>query len=169
MKFGSKQPESPPLKPRRQVPEEEKKKDIEGKLTKKYGKGLAMLKKMGGFELGQGMGKNNQGILNPVQATSTAQMGANERGDKKIKKGPASKMAQMNKDEDGLDEDIKELEAKKDGLPFKRKFDNEERDFLNLFKANRQERGKQTHNQQQPGTDETQAENYRSLLSQYKQ
>lgn len=27
-----------------------------------------MLQKMGGFEVGQGLGKENQGVLNPVEA-----------------------------------------------------------------------------------------------------
>ena len=40
-------------------------------MSKKYGKGLSLLKKMGGFEIGQGIGKDNQGIINPVQAVGT--------------------------------------------------------------------------------------------------
>lgn len=37
-------------------------------LENKYGKGLKMLKMMGGFEVGKGVGKNNQGIVAPVEA-----------------------------------------------------------------------------------------------------
>jgi hypothetical protein len=35
----------------------------ESALQGKYGKGLKMLKMMGGFEVGKGVGKNNQGIV----------------------------------------------------------------------------------------------------------
>jgi hypothetical protein len=41
---------------------------MENALEGKYGKGLKMLKMMGGFEVGKGVGKLNQGIVNPVEA-----------------------------------------------------------------------------------------------------
>ena len=43
---------------------------MEGALEDKYGKGLKMLKLMGGFEVGKGVGKRNQGIVNPVEAVA---------------------------------------------------------------------------------------------------
>ena len=43
---------------------------METVLNQKYGKGLKMLKMMGGFQIGQGVGKNNQGIINPVEAVN---------------------------------------------------------------------------------------------------
>ena len=41
---------------------------MENALEVKYGKGLKMLQMMGGFEVGKGVGKLNQGIVNPVEA-----------------------------------------------------------------------------------------------------
>jgi G-patch domain len=41
---------------------------MESALSEKYGKGVKLLKMMGGFEVGKGIGKNNQGIVNPVEA-----------------------------------------------------------------------------------------------------
>ena len=43
---------------------------MEGALQEKYGKGLKMLKLMGGFEVGKGVGKKNKGIVNPVEAVA---------------------------------------------------------------------------------------------------
>lgn len=48
-----------------------KKGKIEGALEGKYGKGLKMLKLMGGYSVGKGIGKNEQGIVNPVEAVAT--------------------------------------------------------------------------------------------------
>ena len=44
---------------------------LEQKLESAYGKGSKLLLKAGGdnFALGEGMGKHNQGILNPVKNT----------------------------------------------------------------------------------------------------
>ncbi len=56
----------------RKQKEEIKEKAIASKeetvLEGKYGKGLKMLKMMGGFQVGKGVGKNNQGIVQPVEA-----------------------------------------------------------------------------------------------------
>ena len=41
---------------------------MENALEEKYGKGLKMLKAMGGFKVGKGVGKSEQGIVNPVEA-----------------------------------------------------------------------------------------------------
>ena len=42
----------------------------------KYGKkALRMLKMSGGFDLGEGIGKDNQGILNPVEAVQQTDKG----------------------------------------------------------------------------------------------
>lgn len=47
-----------------------KDKAAEQVLEKQYGKGLSMLKSMGGFKLGKGLGKNEQGIAEPVEAVA---------------------------------------------------------------------------------------------------
>ena len=44
------------------------KRKLETNLADKYGKGLRLLQKLGGFEVGQGAGKRNQGITAPVEA-----------------------------------------------------------------------------------------------------
>ena len=46
----------------------QEKKQIENAYEEKYGKGLKMLKMMGGFKVGKGLGKEEQGIVNPVEA-----------------------------------------------------------------------------------------------------
>jgi len=53
---------------REEVKDRQEKRKMEGALQDKYGKGLKMLKMMGGFEVGKGVGKRNQGIVNPVEA-----------------------------------------------------------------------------------------------------
>lgn len=49
--------------------------ELESKLTVKYGKALKMLQKGSGYQLGQGVGKNNQGILNPLEAVNVGKGG----------------------------------------------------------------------------------------------
>ena len=44
------------------------KRQAEAQLQEKYGRGLKMLKLMGGFQVGKGVGKNLQGITAPVEA-----------------------------------------------------------------------------------------------------
>ena len=46
------------------------------KLEQKYGgKALRMLEKMGGYKLGEGVGKHNQGILNPIETDKIVDKG----------------------------------------------------------------------------------------------
>lgn len=42
---------------------------MEAEYKKKYGKGLKLLQALGGYKVGRGIGKDEQGILNPVEAT----------------------------------------------------------------------------------------------------
>ncbi len=49
--------------------------ELESKLTAKYGKALKMLQKGSGYQLGQGVGRNNQGILNPLEAVNVGKGG----------------------------------------------------------------------------------------------
>ena len=51
-----------------EVKDTAQKRKLETNLEDKYGKGLKLLQKLGGFEVGQGAGKRNQGITAPVEA-----------------------------------------------------------------------------------------------------
>jgi hypothetical protein len=69
--FGKKGGAEIHLNLRKQKEEQKEKAHVnkeESALQGKYGKGLKMLKMMGGFEVGKGVGKNNQGIVQPVEA-----------------------------------------------------------------------------------------------------
>ena len=66
-RLGSKVAHEKKREQKEEVKDKEGKKKLEGALEEKYGKGLKMLKNMGGFQIGHGVGKNNQGILNPVE------------------------------------------------------------------------------------------------------
>ena len=47
-----------------------KEKELKNQLDAKYGsKALKLLQKSGGYEIGQGIGKSNHGMLNPLNAT----------------------------------------------------------------------------------------------------
>jgi hypothetical protein len=74
---------------------------LEKKLEEKYGgKALKMLEKMGGYKLGQGVGKNNQGILNPIETMAVVDKG-----------GVGHFKSEKVKKKDDIDMDIHDQEA----------------------------------------------------------
>lgn len=117
-------------KSHRKVKEErkniEQKQKGEEKYSEKYGKGLKMLKLMGGFELGKGVGKNNQGILAPIEAVKSK--GGLGFGGKEAAGNQASKT-------------LHEPEVSKTAAPkgpsneeqARQKLDQEDSDFLKLL------------------------------------
>ena len=76
---------------------------LEKKLEAKYGgKALRMLEKMGGYKLGQGVGKNNQGILNPIETVTVENKGG---------LGYTKSESKAKKAKDEIDMDIHNKEA----------------------------------------------------------
>ena len=66
-----------------------------------------MLQKSSGFQLGQGVGKNNQGILNPIEAVVVGKGGVGtQQGQKQQKRKDVA-------GEDQLDMDINNLEVER--------------------------------------------------------
>ena len=78
---------------------------------------------MGGYDISQGgLGKNHQGIINPVQAVNTTQMGASERaGGARHGRKKAPVIPRESK-EDEIDLDIHNTEKKEKhtGAPWER-------------------------------------------------
>lgn len=104
----------------RQLKEERKQKaDLEKNYAKKYGKGLEMLKKMGGYEVGKGVGKNEQGTTEIVTA-DVGRERAQGIGNQPIRKEATEK-----------DHELEQAKLKR------QKLDQEDKEFMSLLKKSR--------------------------------
>ena len=111
---------------------------LEQKLEQKYGgKALKMLEKMSGYKLGQGVGKYNQGILNPIEQVAVVDKGG-------LGYSKPDKPSILKKSDD-IDMDIhKQEDARKqeqESQQKKSKMDDEERAFIDLLNERRRQGG----------------------------
>jgi hypothetical protein len=95
-----------------------------------------MLEKMGGYKLGQGVGKNNQGILNPIEQVAVLDKGG-------VGHFKSEKSALKKKDDIDMDIHNKEAEKKEqeEVKQKKVKLDQEERAFIDLLKERKRQGG----------------------------
>ena len=112
---------------------------LEKKLEEKYGgKALKMLEKMSGYKLGQGVGKFNQGILNPIEQVAVVDKGG-------LGYSKPEKPSILKKKKDDIDMDINNQEdAQKQEEEVKQKkakLDSEERAFIDLLNERRRQSG----------------------------
>lgn len=111
-----------------------------------------MLQKSSGFQLGQGVGKNNQGILNPIEAVVVGKGGVGTHQDLKQKKKKDEAA------EDNLNMDINNIEAERQQAMSlkekmqedKQKLDKDDKDFLQLLQGSRLKKREQIQYQPIP-------------------
>ena len=99
------------------------KQNLESQFTKKYGKGLSMLQKMGGYSVGKGIGKNETGVVEPI--LPDADVGREKEGGGQHIHGSVRQHKRTHKPADEEDEQHK--------LKRQRILDQEDVEFMSLL------------------------------------
>eukprot|EP00347_Sterkiella_histriomuscorum_P011312 403372932 len=136
-RLGSAQHNKQVQQKREQIADHKQKKQVEQTLEQKYGKGVKLLQFMGGYKIGEGLGKHNQGIVNPIEEQKRKGnecIGASGpvKEDKKVKEQPNIAVASEDQ------KSSKEQQEKQQRV----KLDQEDTEFLNLLKMSQKQSGK---------------------------
>ncbi|CDW72566.1 tuftelin-interacting protein 11 [Stylonychia lemnae] len=118
-----------------QIENQKEKKQMENVLSTKYGKGLKILQAVSGYKVGQGIGKSNQGIINPVETLfkkDNVGLGGNSQ------KGQSKEIQEKQEKPNILDVNKTEQEKKVEKAKQQKiKLDKEDSEFLNLLKISK--------------------------------